>query len=159
MDSSGKKVTVVKKFIVILSCTLALTACNSHRISQFPSYKLTVEQGNELDEKALVQLQPGLTRAQVSALIGTPLLTDIFHGNRWDYVFMVTRNGVTHEQAGLTVFFEGDLLSSVEGDALNYLDSQTILKKNKKSKKQKKREAEAARENARTDKTAEESQP
>jgi outer membrane protein assembly factor BamE len=119
----------VRNLIFILACTLALSACNSHRVSQFPSYKLTIEQGNELDEKALSQLQPGLSKAQVRSLLGSPLLTDIFHADRWDYVFMVSRNGVIHAQADLTLFFEGDALKYVEGDALDYLQSQTILKK------------------------------
>ncbi len=125
----------MRNLIFILACTLALNACNSHRVSQFPSYKLTIEQGNELDEKALSQLQPGLSRAQVRSLLGSPLLTDIFHANRWDYVFMVSRNGVIHAQADLILFFEGDALSNIEGDALNYLQSQTVLKKFKKKQK------------------------
>ncbi len=125
----------MRKLIFILACTLALNACNSHRVSQFPSYKLTIEQGNELDEKTLSQLQPSLSKAQVRSLLGSPLLTDIFHANRWDYVFMVSRNGVIQTQADLTLYFDGDSLSNIEGDALNDLESQTVLKKFKKQKK------------------------
>ncbi|WP_434779745.1 outer membrane protein assembly factor BamE [Neisseria sp. Ec49-e6-T10] len=111
----------MKKLIFIIICTLTLAACNSHRVSQFPSYKLTIEQGNELDPQALSQLQAGLTRNQVRALLGSPLLTDIFHANRWDYVFMITRNGVTKEQRNLTIFFDNDMVNRFEGDALREL--------------------------------------
>ena len=119
----------MKKAILTLACVLVLSACNSHRMSQFPSHKLVIEQGNELDKKALSQLQPGLTKAQVSSLLGTPVLTDIFHADRWDYIFLVSRNGITLKQANLVVFFQNGELIRVEGDALKYLETEEALGK------------------------------
>lgn len=137
----------MKKIILIFSCIMALTACSSHRVSQFPSYKLTIEQGNELDEKTLSQLQEGLTRNQVASLLGTPLLKDIFHADRWDYVFLVSRNGITKEQATLSVFFEDDAVSSIKGNALDYIKSQDGLAKNKQTKKIKEKEKKQEEKN------------
>ena len=101
------------------AAALGLAACSAERVSNFPSYKLKVVQGNELDAQALGHLQAGLSREQVHMLLGTPLLRDPFHQNRWDYVFVISRNGVVQENKSLTVYFdENGLLTRAEGDAM-----------------------------------------
>ena len=75
-------------------------------------------QGNELDPRAVVSLQPGMSRDQVQLLLGTPLLRDAFHANRWDYTFNTSRNGVIKDQSSLTLYFENDVLAKAEGDAI-----------------------------------------
>lgn len=78
---------------------------------------MEVQQGNFITQDKVSQLRPGLTREQVRFLLGTPLISDIFHPDRWDYVFTrerVNRGGF--EQRRLTLFFEDDLLRRVEGD-------------------------------------------
>lgn len=96
-----------------------LGACSTHSISNMPSYKLKVIQGNELDEEALSHLQKGMNKPQVQMLLGTPLLRDPFHRNRWDYLFAVTRNGVVKENKSLTIYFdEHDEVINIEGDGL-----------------------------------------
>jgi outer membrane protein assembly factor BamE len=68
------------------------------------------------------QLQPGMTRDQVRFVLGTPLLTDIFHDNRWDYVYRRQRaNSREVEERRLSVFFENDRLVRVEGDVTSGL--------------------------------------
>ncbi|UOO91563.1 outer membrane protein assembly factor BamE [Vitreoscilla stercoraria] len=111
----------MNKYIVLTLAVaaLGLSACSSERVSNFPSYKLKVEQGNELDPQRLAQLQAGMTREQVRLLLGTPSIRSAFHANRWDYQFAVTRNGITQENHNLTVYFDGDVLSRAEGSALN----------------------------------------
>jgi len=59
-----------------------------------------------------------MTRAQVRDVLGTPLVTSLFHADRWDYAFTIRRQGVPAQQFHLTVFFQGDVLSRVEGDEL-----------------------------------------
>lgn len=110
----------MKKILCLMvAATLGLAACSAERVSNFPSYKLKVVQGNELDAQALSHLQAGLSREQVQMLLGTPLLRDPFHQNRWDYVFVITRNGVVQENKSLTLYFDNNgLLASAEGDAL-----------------------------------------
>ena len=110
----------MNKFIVLTLAVAAvgLSACSSERVSNFPSYKLKVEQGNELDANKVQQLQAGMTREQVRVLLGTPSIRSAFHANRWDYQFLISRNGVVKENHNLTVYFDGDLLSRYEGSAL-----------------------------------------
>ena len=110
----------MNKFIVLTLAVAAvgLSACSSERVSNFPSYKLKVEQGNELDANKVQQLQAGMTREQVRLLLGTPSIRAAFHANRWDYQFLISRNGVVKENHNLTVYFDGDLLSRYEGSAL-----------------------------------------
>ncbi|HRL02576.1 MAG TPA: outer membrane protein assembly factor BamE [Vitreoscilla sp.] len=110
----------MNKFIVLTLAVAAvgLSACSSERVSNFPSYKLKVEQGNELDANKVQQLQAGMTREQVRLLLGTPSIRSAFHANRWDYQFLISRNGVVKENHNLTVYFDGDLLSRYEGSAL-----------------------------------------
>lgn len=107
-----------KTLYLALAALLGLAACSAERVSLFPSYKLKVVQGNELDPRAVVSLQPGMTRDQVILLLGTPLLRDPFHADRWDYTFNTSHNGVIKEQVDLTLYFENGLLSRAEGNAV-----------------------------------------
>lgn len=103
-----------KLLIMTVFCSLVLSACSAQRASHFPSYKLTIHQGNELDPEAVASLQKGMTRLQVQSILGTPLLQDPFHADRWDYPFVVTRNGVVKEHSVLTLFFKNDLLTEIK---------------------------------------------
>jgi lipoprotein, smpA/omlA family len=115
-EKKGKPVN--KTLYLALAALLGLAACSAERVSLFPSYKLKVVQGNELDPRAVVSLQPGMTRDQVILLLGTPLLRDPFHADRWDYTFNTSRNGVIKEQVDLTLYFENGLLARAEGNAV-----------------------------------------
>lgn len=81
-------------------------------------YKVDVVQGNFVSREQVAQLKPGVTRQQVRELLGTSLLTDVFHTNRWDYVFTIKRQGVEPQQRRLTIFFNGELLERFEGDEM-----------------------------------------
>lgn len=103
-----------------MAALLGLGACSAERVSHFPSYKLKIIQGNQLDARAVASLQPGMSRDQVQLMLGTPLLRDPFHNNRWDYTFNISRNGVIKEQRTLTLFFDNDRLARAEGNAIEY---------------------------------------
>lgn len=107
-----------KTLILALSALLGLAACSAERVSLFPSYKLKVIQGNELEPRAVAALRPGMTKDQVLLLLGSPLLRDAFHTDRWDYTFNTSRNGIIKERSNLTVYFENGVLVRTEGDAL-----------------------------------------
>ena len=96
---------------------LALSACsNVPRI--VTEYRIDVQQGNVLTQEMVSQLRPGLTRDQVRFILGTPLLSDVFHGDRWDYVFRL-QDGKTNQVTARngSVFFGADgLVSRVTGD-------------------------------------------
>lgn len=105
-----------KTLILTLSALLGLAACSAERASLFPSYKLKVIQGNEIDPRAA--LRPGMTKDQVLLLLGSPLLRDAFHTDRWDYTFNTSRNGIIKERGNLTVYFENGVLARTEGNVL-----------------------------------------
>ena len=107
-----------KTLCLALAALIGLSACSAERVSLFPSYKLKVIQGNELDPRAVVSLQAGMSRDQVQLLLGTPLLRDAFHADRWDYTFNTSRNGIIKDRINLTVYFENDVLVRAEGDAI-----------------------------------------
>jgi outer membrane protein assembly factor BamE len=93
-------------------CSL-LAACSS-----FNPYKIDVQQGNVLTQEMVAQLKPGQTREQVRFILGTPLLTDIFHQQRWDYVYSYRkgRSGEV-ETRQFSVYFDKDnRLERVSGD-------------------------------------------
>ena len=101
----------------------------------FELYKIEVVQGNVVTREAAEQLRAGLTRDQVRGLLGTPLLTDIFHADRWDYVFTIKRQGTEPQQRRLTVFFEGDRVARYEGGDLpseqEFVDSIDVRRRNR----------------------------
>ena len=109
-----------KPLLLALAGLFAVAGCSAERVSNFPSYKLTVIQGNELDPRAVVSLQPGMSRDQVQLLLGTPLLRDPFHADRWDCTFNISRNGVVEDLRVLTVYFDNDQLVRAEGNAIEH---------------------------------------
>lgn len=81
-------------------------------------YRITIQQGNYVTREMVEQLKPGMTREQVRFILGTPLLTDIFHADRWDYVFYRDPPGGKREQRSFSVIFEDGKLARVVGDLL-----------------------------------------
>ena len=123
----SEKVSSVNRLPILLAAAvIGLSGCSAERISNFPSYKLKVIQGNQLDARAVSSLQQGMSRDQVQLLLGTPLLRDPFHSDRWDYTYEISRNGVVNqaETRNLTVWFENDRLVKAEGNALEYARQQ-----------------------------------
>lgn len=78
-------------------------------------YKVEVIQGNFVSKEQAAALQPGMSRAQIGEVLGTPLMASVFHGNRWDYVFTLRREGVPPQMRRFTLFFDGDALVRFEG--------------------------------------------
>jgi outer membrane protein assembly factor BamE len=66
----------------------------------------------------VAQLKPGQTRDQVRFILGTPLITDVFHGDRWDYVYRFKPGRGDLEQRRLTVYFQENRLVRVDGDVI-----------------------------------------
>lgn len=104
--------------LLLVAASSALIAACSYKPSFINEYKIDVQQGNVLSQDMVAQLKPGQTRDQVRFLLGTPLVADIFHQQRWDYVYRY-KNGQTGEinSRKLTVFFDADgKLQRTEGD-------------------------------------------
>lgn len=79
-------------------------------------YKPEVVQGNFVSKEQVQALRPGMTRLQVRDILGTPLVTSLFHSDRWDYVFTMKRQRVEPQSFRLTLFFKDDVLERFEGD-------------------------------------------
>ncbi len=75
-----------------------------------------IQQGNIVTPEVVAELKPGMSRRQVRFLLGTPLLVDVFHQNRWDYLFSIKRRNDPLEIKHFSVFFDGDSMIRYSGD-------------------------------------------
>ena len=115
----------IQKILMAVACGV-LASCSSGTMSSssvnpvnwITPYKVDVIQGNFVSREQVEQLQAGMTRDQVKAVLGTPLLTSLFHADRWDYVFTLKRQGIEPQSFKYTVFFKGDQLERFSGDSM-----------------------------------------
>lgn len=116
----------MKRFLLFLPF---LAACsNTLQMPQMPQmpqitnylspYRIDVRQGNFVTQEMVAQLKPGLTRDQVRFILGSPLVADMFHADRWDYVYRYRRGREEVQQRTLTVFFVDNKLTRVAGDVV-----------------------------------------
>jgi outer membrane protein assembly factor BamE len=99
----------------MLVLAMALGACS---VRMPTAYSPPLQQGNVIEQASLSKLKPGMTRAQVRFVLGTPLVVDVFRNDRWDYVYLLRRQGEAPQQRRVTVIFDGDLLARIEGDVV-----------------------------------------
>jgi outer membrane protein assembly factor BamE len=91
----------------------------SNRVASIVSpYRIDVVQGNVVTREQLAILKPGMQRAQVRDILGTALLTSVFHADRWDYVFTLKQQGAQPQSRKVTVFFKNDVLERTEAEGL-----------------------------------------
>ena len=81
-------------------------------------YRIDIVQGNVVTKEQLALVRPGMTRVQVRDVLGSPLVTDVFHVDRWDYVFTIKRPGTQPQLRNVVAVFEGDRLLRVEAPEL-----------------------------------------
>lgn len=79
-------------------------------------YRPTIQQGNVVTQEQVNELKPGMSKRQVRFLLGSPMLTDVFHANRWDYAYTKGQGSTPTETQRVTVFFEEDRLVRIAGD-------------------------------------------
>jgi outer membrane protein assembly factor BamE len=92
----------------------ALASCGSN--FGFPGvYRINVEQGNVVNAEMIEKLRPGLNKRQVRYIMGTPLIEDSFHEDRWDYRYLLRNGTETIAETRLTLWFDGEELARVEG--------------------------------------------
>jgi outer membrane protein assembly factor BamE len=100
-----------RKWIAFLFLTLALA------ISSGCVYRATISQGNLIKEEDLAQLEVGMTKSQVRFLLGTPMIDDPFHKQRWDYIYYLK---LGREDAAfkrwVSVLFQDDVVSEIRKD-------------------------------------------
>ena len=95
--------------ISILFVSLLLASC-----SLIVPHKLEIRQGNLITSEMLAKVKVGMTQLQVKAALGTPLVSDPFHANRWDYVYRFSQEGKLMEEKRLTLYFENDSLKRID---------------------------------------------
>ena len=109
----------MKKLVVVCISLILLAACSrSYDGSYNPPllYKIDIQQGNVIEQEMLDKLRPGMNKNQVEFIMGTPVLIDPFHNERWEYIFSFQKGGGIREQRHITLHFEDDKLSRVSGD-------------------------------------------
>lgn len=81
-------------------------------------YRIDIVQGNAVTKEQVAQIKPGLSRLQVRDVLGTPLVADPFHADRWDYIFSLRRPGAAVQRRSVVVVFEHDVVKSIEAPEL-----------------------------------------
>ena len=102
--------------IIICALLTSLTSCSTKIGRLFTVYKIDVQQGNAVEPEKVRQLEIGMTKNQVEYLMGTPLVTDVFHPDRWDYIYYLIPDYGERERRHVAVFFEGDKVAKIEED-------------------------------------------
>lgn len=104
----------------------ALTGCSVYNeppslrgvIAWLSPYKADIVQGNVVTTEQISQIKPGMTQVQVRDILGTPLITDPFHAQRWDYVFTLKRQGYDDLQRSFVVIFDKDAVQKIDAPEL-----------------------------------------
>ena len=100
----------IKNKLSILIISLLLSNCSIPRI-----FQVVISQGNLVDQEMLDKLEIGMTESQVKFVMGTPLISDTFYPDRWDYFTSVTQGDNTYTNQKITLYFENNRLVSWEG--------------------------------------------
>lgn len=101
---------------LVVSVSLSLTACSTI-LEHLPGvYTIDIKQGNIIDQDMIDQLRPNMTKKQVLYIMGSPMVNDFLHKQRWDYVYTTRQEGDLTIDKRIALFFKGDNLVSIEGD-------------------------------------------
>lgn len=103
-------------FLLAVAAPLTMTACETIFNHMPGVYKIDIEQGNMIDQSMVNQLRPNMTKRQVLYIMGSPMLADTFHEQRWDYLYSNQPGGEDRLQKRLSLYFNGDNLAGVQGD-------------------------------------------
>jgi outer membrane protein assembly factor BamE len=106
--------------ILLVLPTLAACSGSGGITSYLTPHRIDIRQGNMVTQEMVSQLKPGQTKDQVRFILGTPMVADMFHADRWDYVyrFVPGRNPDDMQKRHLVVFFENGKLVRVDGDVV-----------------------------------------
>lgn len=101
-----------RSVLVVLTTVLTLqAACSLPRV-----HKVTVQQGNVITQDMIDRLEPGMTRSQVTYIMGEPVYRNPFENERWDYVYTLTIPGFLEQQKRVSLYFEDGVLAYFTGD-------------------------------------------
>jgi outer membrane protein assembly factor BamE (lipoprotein component of BamABCDE complex) len=105
-----------------------LISCSSVEFPTMPTslpkvYKIDIQQGNEITSEMLMTLKPGMTKPQVRFILGTPLIQDTFHSERWDYVYIMRVDEILIEQRHVILNFVDEKLKNITGEVIPKKDN------------------------------------
>lgn len=105
----------MKKLLPIIACfaSLGLAACSANILPRV--YKIDVQQGNVITQNMVNKLEPGMTHGQVRFIMGTPMIVDTFHQERWDYLYRFQPGYGEVQKEHISLYFEGDALDRITG--------------------------------------------
>jgi outer membrane protein assembly factor BamE len=118
----------IPRIVSIALCALFATACS-------PIYKLDIQQGNLFNKNLVDSLKPGMSKRQVTLVMGSPSIVSPFDQNRWDYVSTLRKGNGRMSTKDLTLYFENDALTKIEGDYFAE-DPKMLVKEATKYKRQ-----------------------
>lgn len=109
--------------ILLFAACTALAGCQAlQRTDSFMGfitpYRIDIVQGNAITKEQAALVKPGMTRLQARDVLGTPLLADPFHSDRWDYIFTLRRPGAQPQRRSVIVHFEGDVVKTIDAPEL-----------------------------------------
>ncbi len=113
----------MQKILISILVLPLLTACSDWSLPEIPDavpdviHKITIQQGNIVNQAMINKLRPGMGKRQVRFIMGSPMINDTFHTDRWDYIYRIHRS--THkptEKTRVSLFFKEDKLARIDGD-------------------------------------------
>ena len=107
--------------LLLGAAVLAAAGCGSitNHLPRFMSpYRPDVQQGNVITSDMVEQLRTGMSRDQVKFMLGTPLLTDVFHPDRWDYLYYLNPRSGAPQRRNLVVYFKDNRLDHYTSDPM-----------------------------------------
>lgn len=105
-------------------CVVALLLAGCSKLPELPDlsgthipgvYRIDIQQGNVLKRESLAQIEPGMSKRKIRFLLGTPAVTDLFHADRWDYIYTHSREGDESGRRHVSLYFEDDTLVRTDG--------------------------------------------
>ena len=111
----------VARFSILIAVGVIATVISG--CAGFGVHRIDIQQGNLVTQEQLAKVKPGMSRLDVRNALGTPLLQDVFNGNRWDYYFSLDQStsygpfGRDKQQYKVTILFESDKVARIDGKA------------------------------------------
>ena len=106
--------TMLIKLIIVSVLLVSCSEMTMPKLPTFTAHKMEINQGNMVTPEMRHKLKLGMTRLQVQAILGTPLVNDVFHANRWDYVYRLEKKAKLLEEQRMTLYFEGEFLTRID---------------------------------------------
>ncbi|MDD5057837.1 MAG: outer membrane protein assembly factor BamE [Sideroxydans sp.] len=102
--------------ILLIPVSVLLASCSnlSSYTPTFTPHKIEIRQGNLITQDMRDKIRLGMSQTQIKAALGAPLVSDLYHANRWDYLYRLDQQGKQVENQRLTLYFEKGMLARID---------------------------------------------